>query len=456
MTVQFGTTGVLSPLTKTVCWIGVWGVAMDDWTRDAKVGREGRNAGAKSTGGVGGVPLLRCSRPEEAGRARRGNVVSAGANRATIDLAGLRANLGLARERAGRREVIPVVKADAYGHGAAAVARCLEAEGCRRQAVVTAEEGAGLREAGIRGQILVMGGLGDAQDSRLAAAHGLCPVIHHRESLAWASEAAAGRDRPLEVHLEVDTGMRRMGIEHAGAADLAAEIQACSELQLSGTYTHFASADSPDASASLEQIRLFRAALEGMRERGIDPGLVHAANSSALLAGGEILAALPEAGAVRPGLMLYGACSAPHEDPDRRLQPVMCVQTRVAALRRREAGDAVGYGATWRAEGPVRVATLALGYADGVLRSLSNRGEVWLAGARRPLVGRVSMDSLAVAVTDPAAEIAVGDSATFFGRPPEGGEGIRVEEQAEAAGTLAYELLVRVGDRVPRTFVGER
>ena len=112
-----------------------------------------------------------------------------GACRATIDLAGLRANLGLARERAGGREVIPVVKADAYGHGAVAVARCLESEGCRRQAVVTAEEGAALREAGIQGQILVMGGLGDARESRLAAVHGLCPVIHHPESLAWAREA---------------------------------------------------------------------------------------------------------------------------------------------------------------------------------------------------------------------------------------------------------------------------
>lgn len=377
-----------------------------------------------------------------------------GACRATIDLAGLRANLGLARERAGGREVIPVVKADAYGHGAVAVARCLESEGCRRQAVVTAEEGAALREAGIQGQILVMGGLGDARESRLAAVHGLCPVIHHPESLAWAREASASREEPLEVHLEVDTGMRRMGIEHERAAELAGEIAGTRELRWTGTYTHFASADSADTSASLEQIRLFRGVLKQMRERGLDPGLVHAANSSALLAGGELLEALPEAAAVRPGLMLYGACSAPHEDLERRLQPVMCVQTRVVAVRRLRAGDAVGYGSTWRAEGPVRVAILALGYADGVMRSLSNRGEAWLAGARRPVVGRVSMDSMAVAVTEPSPEIAVGDLATFFGKPPEGGAGIRVEEQAEAAGTLAYELLIRVGGRVPRTFVG--
>jgi len=372
------------------------------------------------------------------------------ASRATIDLAGLRANFGLARERAGGREVIAVVKADAYGHGAAAVAGCLEAEGCRRQAVVTVDEACALREAGITGQILVMGGLSDGRESRLAAEYDLCPVIHHREGMALAGEAAAERGGSLAVHLEVDTGMRRMGVGHEGAADLAQEIAADGRLRLEGTYTHFASADSPDPSATLEQIRLFRGVLEALRGRGVAPGIVHAANSSALLAGEAIAEALPEATAVRPGLMLYGACSAAHEDPQRKLRPVMSVQTRVAAVRQLSAGDAVGYGSTWRADGAVRLATLPLGYADGALRSLSNRGHVWLAGGRRAIVGRVSMDSLTVVVTDPAAALAVGDPATFFGSPPEGGSGIRVEEQAEAAGTLAYELLVRVGDRIPR------
>ena len=372
------------------------------------------------------------------------------ANRAIIDLSALRANYRLACELAGGREVISVVKADAYGHGAAAVARCLESEGCRRLAVMTAAEGSGLREGGAESQILVLGGLGDAQEARSAGEFALTPVIHSPEGIAWAREAAAKGDGVLPVHLELDTGMRRMGCDSDAALELAEAIAADPQMRLDGTYTHLASADSPDVSTSLEQLQLFRRFLEALEARGLSPGLIHAANSSALWAGSSLLGALPEAAAVRPGLMLYGARSAHHEDPGRRLRPVMSIRTRVAALRSVSPGEAVGYGSTWRAERPTRIATLSIGYADGVLRSLSNRGEIWLAGARRPLVGRVSMDSVTVAVDDPEARVAVGDPASFFGASPEGGAGIAVEEQAKAAGTLAYELLVRVGDRLPR------
>ncbi len=373
------------------------------------------------------------------------------ANRAIIDLSALRANYDLARELADGRDVISVVKADAYGHGAADVARCLESAGCRRLAVMTPAEGCGLREAGSEAQILVLGGLGDAGEARLAGEYGLTPAIHNPEGLGWAREAAAARaDGALPVHLELDTGMRRMGSDSGGALELAEAIAADPQLELDGTYTHFASADSPDVASALEQLQLFRQFLEALEARGVSPGLIHAANSSALWAGPGLLGALPEATAVRPGLMLYGARTALHEDPDRRLRPVMSVRTRVAALRSLSPGEAVGYGSTWRADRPTRIATLSIGYADGVLRSLSNRGEVWLAGARRPLVGRVSMDSVTVAVDDPEVRLAVGDPASFFGASPEGGAGIAVEEQAEAAGTLAYELLIRVGDRLPR------
>ncbi|HIG00756.1 MAG TPA: alanine racemase [Myxococcales bacterium] len=375
------------------------------------------------------------------------------ARQATIDLSALRANFALAQEFARGGEVIAVVKADAYGHGAQDVARCLEAAGCRKLAVMTAEEGASLRESGVRGQLILLGGLADAREAELAGRYGLAPVIHHREGLAWAREAATHFGGGLGVHLEVDTGMRRMGAGPEQALTLAEKIAADPLLRGDGTYTHFASADSPETSAGLEQIRIFREFLAALAARGLDPGMVHAANSSALFPGSGLHPAFPEATAVRPGLMLYGARSAGHEDPEHRLRPVMSVHARVAAVRELVAGDAVGYGSTWRADGPTRIATIPLGYADGVLRSLSSRGEVWLAGTRRPMVGRVSMDSLTVAVADPGAPLAVGDPAGFFGAAPEGGPGIRVEEQAEAAGTLAYELLVRVGDRVPRVSV---
>ena len=333
------------------------------------------------------------------------------------------------------------------------MARCLEEEGCRRQAVVTADEGAALRAAGLRAQILVLGGLGSAREASLAGEQRLTPVVPNPESLAWAKEAALPAAGVLPVHLEVDTGMRRMGSDPEQALALAQDIHAHPGLELDGTYTHFASADCPDLSASLEQVRIFRGFLGSLAGQNLSPGLVHAANSSALLAGQDLLEALPEAGGVRPGLMLYGARSATHEDPERRLRPVMRVETRVAAVRTLQQGEAVGYGSTWRAEGPTRVATLPLGYADGVLRSLSNRGQVWLAGGRRPMVGRVSMDSLTVAVSDPGAPLQVGDRAVFFGSAPQGEGGVPVEEQAEAAGTLAYELLVGVGERVPRVTI---
>ncbi len=379
-----------------------------------------------------------------------------GTTRALIDLSALRANFALARELAGGREVIAVVKADAYGHGALEVARCLEAEGCGRQAVFTVDEGCALREAGLRAQILVLGGLGSAREAREVGRYALTPVVHNPESLAWARQAAEECEGGLPVHLEVDTGMRRMGSDPDKALALAEAIAAHPGLELDGTYTHFASADCPDLSSALEQVRVFRGFLDALAARNLSPGLVHAANSSAVLAGPGLLDALPEARGVRPGLMLYGARSALHEDPQRRLRSVMSVHTRVAAVRTLEAGEAVGYGSTWQADGPTRVVTLPLGYADGVLRSLSDRGQVWLAGGRRRMVGRVSMDSVSVEVADPAVPVSVGDPATFFGRAPEGEGGIPVEEQAEAAGTLAYELLVRVGDRVPRIAVDAR
>ena len=371
-------------------------------------------------------------------------------NQAVIELSALRSNYALARELAGGRDVIAVIKADAYGHGAEEVARCLEAEGCRRMAVVSPEEGLALREAGISGSILLLGGIASARQADLVARQRLTPVIHHARGLAWARRAARRSGHPWPVQIEVDTGMRRMGVAPERLGELAADIASDPALELEGIYTHFSSADDSDPGATLAQIVGFRAALAQLRARGVAPGLVHAANSSALHAAPAFSDALPEATAVRPGLLLYGARSADHEDPDKRLRPVMSVRTRVVAVRTALPGESVGYGATWRAPGPRRLATLSIGYADGVLRSLSNRGEVWLGGGRRPIVGRVSMDYVSVDVSGVAPLVEVGDVATFFGPPPGGGKGIRVEEQAEAAGTLSYELLVRVGNRFPR------
>jgi len=246
-----------------------------------------------------------------------------------------------------------------------------------------------------------------------------------------------------------------------GAAKFLRDVGDREELELEGVFTHFACADEPDLSVSLRQIARFREVLEQAEALGVAPPVVHAANSAALMAGASLGDALPEATAVRPGLMLYGARPAPHLEGG--LQPVMTLRATVLAVRAVAAGDTVGYGGSYAAPaGGTRVATLSLGYADGVPRSAGGRGHVWLAGRRRPIVGRVSMDSIGVDVGQ-APDVTVGDRAVVFGAVDarteigagDGGHhGVPVEEAAEAAGTLAYELLVRVGNRVPRTPVG--
>ena len=370
---------------------------------------------------------------------------------ATIDLDALRANLALATDLAGEREVIAVVKADAYGHGAVIVARALADAGCRRLAVLTVPEAAVLREAGVRLPVLVLAGARDAYEVEAAVALGLTPVLHDEEGLLRLSAAARTAEAPVAVHVEVDTGMHRMGIPAEAAVPLLSEVAQSDRLALEGVFSHFARADEPDLEPCLEQLARFRAVLAEARHLGVQPPLVHVDNSAALLSGKPLSEALPEATAVRPGLMLYGVRPAPHLHGE--LRPVMTLRASVLAVREVPAGGGVGYGATWQAPATgSRVATLSLGYADGVPWTTANRGAVWLAGARRPIVGRVSMDSICVDVGLEAA-VAPGDEAVLFGAIENAGEtpqSLPVEEAAEAAGTLHYELLVRVGARVPR------
>jgi alanine racemase len=367
--------------------------------------------------------------------------------RAIVHLGAIRANFAAARRLAGAREPIAVVKADAYGHGAAPVARALAAAGCRRFAVARLGEAVELREAGVSAPLLVLGGV--AEDPAQAFALGLTPVVHHAGDLPALARAARGGGRRWGVHVEIDTGMRRMGVAPEEALALLATVAGDASLALEGVYTHFARADEPDLSPSLGQLATFRELLREARARGLAPALVHAAQSAALLAGGALDAALPEANAVRPGLLLYGVRPAAHLGEG--LVPALTLATRVVQVRRLRAGDAVGYAALWRAPAPTRIATLALGYADGLPVAASNRARVWLRGRLLPLVGRVSMDFVSVDVGD--APVEAGDEAIVFGAAPAGAP--RVEDAAQAAQTLPYELLVRLGARVPRVYEGE-
>jgi len=365
---------------------------------------------------------------------------------ARIDRAALRANAATLRAAARGARLYAVVKADGYGHGAACVATALEAAGVDAFAVARVHELAGLRAGGLRAEVLVLGGAHDAAEADAALALGATLAVHHEGHVALAAEAAARRGVRLAVHLEVDTGMRRTGVA-SGALDAAlARLAAAPALRLAGLFTHFARADEPGAPEAEAQRAGLRTALAALRAAGLAPDglLVHAANSAGVLGGHGVAPLLPEANAARPGLALYGVSPFAADDPASvGLRPVMTLAARVVQTRRLEAGAAVGYGGTWRAPRATTLATVAAGYADGVPWQLGNRGVVALRGRRLPIVGRVSMDSITLDCGD--EPVAVGDEVVLFGAG-----GPSAAEVAAAAGTIAYDVLARVGSRVPR------
>jgi alanine racemase len=371
---------------------------------------------------------------------------------AWIDQSALRHNARRALDCAGGRTVIGVVKADGYGHGAAVVAHALLAEGVARLAVVSVAEGADLRRAGIVAPILLLGGLENILGGERAVKWGLTPVVQDGRGVALAAQL--GRPgNPVTVELEVDTGMSRMGVPVLGARELIAKILQEPRLSLGGVFSHFARADELEITASRGQAEALGGVLKEVASTvapSAPPPGVHLANSAGLLRIAEIEGGVPglETTAVRPGLMLYGAAPlAGRSAESLDLEPGMTLAARVVSLRRVAAGESVGYGGEWTADRETSIATLPLGYADGIPRSVFGRGAVHLAGAMRPIVGRVSMDSLCLDVGD--ASVTLGDVATVFGRTP-AGERIPVEDFAASAGTVAYEIMVGIGARVPR------
>jgi alanine racemase len=298
-----------------------------------------------------------------------------------------------------------------------------------------------------------MGGLDDGAAAERAVKWGLTPVLHDQRGLELAR--ARGRsDAPLAVEVEVDTGMHRMGVARDQAQALIAQIVESPQLALSGLFTHLAKADEADPGPSRRQVAAFETVLRDCFAQESGRPDVHVANSAGLLRLNEI--ERTERGflsqAVRPGLILYGVSPfAVGEEgasaAELELEPVMTLAAQVVATRRVPMGEAVGYGGEWIASRDTTVATLPLGYADGIPRSVLGRAEVHLAGAMRPIVGRVSMDYIGVEVADGA--VSVGDVATIFGRTPSG-ERVPVERFAAQAGTIGYELLTSVGARVPR------
>ncbi len=363
---------------------------------------------------------------------------------AEIDLGALARNLGALRARAGERRVIAVVKADAYGHGAVAVARALARAGCDAFGVATLEEALALREAGVALPILLLEGTHADAEADLVVEHRLGVALSRAEPIAALEAAAERAGRALSVHLKFDTGMSRLGFPPAEIDAVLDRVAASRRLVLEGVMSHLAEADVPEAPATAEQRRRFAELIARVRARGFAPPWIHLDNSPGVWHGPT-----PGTTAIRPGLSLYGP--DPTHEGGRALEPVMSLLTRVLALREVPAGTRVGYGGAHVTGGPARLATLPLGYADGLPRAAGGRFRAGLAGTRVPLVGRVSMDLATLDVSE-AKRCSVGDEVLVFGR--RGGLSIPVEELARASDTIAYEVLVRVGARVPRIACG--
>jgi alanine racemase len=348
---------------------------------------------------------------------------------AEVDLGAVRHNVRLLRDRvaAGVR-FVAVVKADGYGHGAVAVARAALQAGAWGLAVSTPDEAAALAGLVEPDRLLALGGLAPC-DAEQAVAAG-CAVTCHTEELAAALEAAAPAGSRVPVHLKVDTGMGRLGCAPGEAASLARRIGRSERLRLAGVFTHFASADC-DPSFTGEQFERFQHVLDGL---DVEPGLRHAANSAAVLRHPET--ALD---AVRCGIAMYGYGGA-------GLRPALALHAVITQVKEVPAGSAVGYARAWVAARPTRVATVAIGYEDGVLRQRADRGQVVVAGRRAPLIGRVSMDQITVDVGE-VPDARSGDRATLIG------EGITADEVAEWSATTSYEVLTSIGRRVQRVYL---
>ena len=353
---------------------------------------------------------------------------------AEVDLGAVRHNVRLLRRRAGV-SLMAVVKADAYGHGAVPVSRAALEAGADSLAVVTAEEGAELRGAGIGAPILVFTDL--PPDGLLAARwHRLAVTAHSVES---AKRIAAVQG--LTAHLKVNTGMNRWGVEPSEVG----EARKILGDRLAGVYTHFSSADS-DASETRRQIERFDAVLADQPFGGLP---VHAANSAALLWHPKSRYDL-----VRPGISLYGLHpKGDGGDPaEEGLRPAMTLKSYVADTRRLSPGEGVSYGLTFRAGEPVFAATVPVGYAEGYRRALSGRAEALIRGARRPLLGRVTMDACMFGVDD---GVEVGDEVVLFGEQGEGR--VSAEELGRLAGTINYEITTGINPRrVERSYTDVR
>jgi alanine racemase len=363
-----------------------------------------------------------------------------------IDLGAVRHNVGALLETVAPAQLLAVVKADAYGHGAVPVARAALEAGAQWLGVALVEEGVALRDAGLSAPILVLSEPPPAAASEVVA-RGLTPVVytHHGIEALAKAVAEAGRGEPLGVHLKVDTGMHRVGCALDQAVMFVESITQTPELELEGICTHFAVADEVDNPYTARQAEVFDGLLAQLESRGLRPRIAHAANSAAALV-------FPGAryDLVRVGIALYGVPPAPDLADRIALRPALALKAHVSFVKDLDAGERLSYGLRYAVSRRSRVATVPVGYADGVPRNLGAvGGEVLVGGRRCPIAGTITMDQLMVDVGEGAVE--VGEEVVLLGR--QGAEEITAGEWAQRLGTIAYEIVCQIGPRVPRRYL---
>jgi alanine racemase len=363
-----------------------------------------------------------------------------------IDLDAVRANTRAIREAADPAAVMAVVKADAYGHGAVPVSRAVLEAGAEWIGVALAEEGITLREGGIEAPILVLSEPAPDAAAPVVAA-GLTPVVYTPAGLEHLAKAvvASGRSTPLAVHLKIDTGMHRVGCTPADARMMVDAISERGELVLGGVCTHLAIADEPEDPYTREQLDRFDALLADLTAAGVDVGIRHAANSAGLLA----FPAAANYDLVRTGIAIYGIAPTAELAGRIPLHPALSFKARVSYVKTVPAGTRLSYGLRYEVSRPSRIATVPVGYADGVPRNLASvGGEVLVGGRRVPIAGTVTMDQILLDVGDMPVE--VGDEVVLIGR--QGDASVTASDWSDRLATIPYEIVCGIGPRVPRRF----
>ncbi len=368
---------------------------------------------------------------------------------AEVDLGAIRHNVSLLVGRVAPARLCAVVKADGYGHGSVEVAGAAIEAGATSLAVALVEEGVRLRDAGIEVPVLVLSEAPAAEVDDLVGA-GLTPTVYTHPGVEAVAKAVAERTdgtdtTPYPVEVKVDTGMHRVGVAPDALGDLVADVTARREVALAGLWSHCAVADDPDDDFTTEQVRRFTAALGGLQRAGHAVPVRHLANSAAALAHPAT-----RFDRVRCGIAIYGLAPAPAlADLTADLRPALSLRSTVSFVHTVPAGEGACYGLRRRFERDTVVATVPIGYADGVWRGLSDRGEVLVGGVRRRLAGTVTMDQIVIEVGD-GPPVRAGDEVVLIGT--QGDEEVTAQEWADLLGTISYEVVCSIGARVPRTY----